>query len=490
MPTSSNRSLTGALRALAAAGLAALAGCATTDAQRAPAPASQGRPVTAAASITGFSAALRCMDGLLADYGARDISVIVEDFADPAQRTKANTRELLIAAVSDMTQRSRAIRLVASGKDWGNTVNYLAESAKRDSTAVVPQYALRGTLSQNDSGATSVLSVDLSMLSTQDMSVVPGIATRNSAVLTPGSHAELRKFGAAFSVPARDGQGEAVRAVVELAAIEIFGRLTRVPYWTCLGATAASESVSGEIQDWYDALAARPADIIKYYQAQMRLRRAYDGPIDGTVSPELKDAVARYREALGLSREPRLSLDFFSAYLNADHRQVVARLAPPASVAATAAGNARPATVAAAPVPLSLRIATANDARRFARGEAVQLKIQPSRDAHVYCFLQDEKRRIVRFFPNRFQHDSRVAQAEGLQLPGAMRFEITMNTRGVTETVACFATEREVLPLMPATVNAGDFEPLPIGSLEQLRSAFAKVADGVLAQESFQIQPK
>jgi hypothetical protein len=160
--------------------------------------------------------------------------------------------------------------------------------------------------------------------------------------------------------------------------------------------------------------------------------------------------------------------------------------APAAPVPAAAA---KPAA-AAAPGPLALRVATANDVRRFARGEAVQLTVRPNRDAHVYCFLQDENQRISRFFPNRFQKDSRVGAVQGVSLPGQMRFEIRMNPRGVQETVSCFATERDVLPDLPAGVAGGDFDPLPVGSLEQVRTLFVNATGGVLAQEYFHVQPK
>jgi hypothetical protein len=108
----------------------------------------------------------------------------------------------------------------------------------------------------------------------------------------------------------------------------------------------------------------------------------------------------------------------------------------------------------------------------------------------VYCFLQDEKRQVTRFFPNRWQRDSRVQPDAGLQLPGAMRFEIVMNPRGVQELVTCFATETDVLPALPPTLNAADFDPLPVASIDQVRTAFARAAGGALAQDSFEIRAK
>ena len=90
----------------------------------------------------------------------------------------------------------------------------------------------------------------------------------------------------------------------------------------------------------------------------------------------------------------------------------------------------------------------------------------------------------------RFLREARVAAAEGVRLPGAMRFEIRMNPRGVQETVSCFATERDVLAELPGGLGAADFDPLPVATLEQLRSGFVSVTGGTLGQEVFHVQPK
>ena len=471
MTTSATRSLA-QLGTLLAAGLLAAA-CAAPGG-----PAAGGVPAATAPATSSFGPALRCMDTLLLDHGVRDLSVIVEDLADPSQqKAQAGTKDMLVAAVSDMTQRSRAVRLVASNAEWGQTVAVMNQTQRREPYAVAPQFALRGTLRSLDGGRAT--SLDLMLLTTQDMSVVPGTATQNAVLLRNGN-AEFVKFGQTIAVPA-GGVAHAQRALAELAVVELFGRLAKVPYWGCLGAAADNPAVAAEIQDWYDAMAARPAEIVTYFQQQLRIRQVYDGPIDGTVSAGFKDAVVRTRDALGLSREPKLSLDLFKAYLGADIAGLQAKIRASTPVAASTAATA---------TPLTLQVATSADGRRLTRGEAVQLSIRPSRDAHVYCYLQDEKRQVTRFFPNRFQRDSRVQPATGLQLPGSMRFELTMNSRGVPETVACFATERDVLAELPAGVNGSDFQPLPAATLDQVRQAFVKVSGGALAHESLELRAR
>ncbi len=130
---------------------------------------------------------------------------------------------------------------------------------------------------------------------------------------------------------------------------------------------------------------------------------------------------------------------------------------------------------------------SADAAHRFKPGELIRLRIALSQDAHVYCYLQDETRRIVRFYPNRFVPDALVRADAPLDIPGAMRFELTANTLRVPETIACFASERDVAGSLPAAVFGDDITPLPATSLDEVRQAFASASGGGLAEGRFRI---
>jgi hypothetical protein len=208
-----------------------------------------------------------------------------------------------------------------------------------------------------------------------------------------------------------------------------------------------------------------------------------------------------------MSKESLLDEAFFKAYLAADHSKIprpaspsvfvappavpaTAATAAPAAPAAPAAAAAAPAPAGAAAGPVALTLSSVNRQTRFARGEVVNLLVQPTRDAHVYCYLQDETSKITRFYPNRFAKDSLVLASKPLSLPGQMRFQLVMNPRGVTETIACFATQHDVLADLPRGVVGVDFEPLPVSGFEQIRSAFAATTGGAVAQERFNVQAK
>jgi hypothetical protein len=193
-------------------------------------------------------------------------------------------------------------------------------------------------------------------------------------------------------------------------------------------------------------------------------------------------AVAHSPVAAAAAAQPRTAAE----------TSAVAALAPPAAVEP-------PSPVGAGIAPRSLAIvrldaqgrAEPGGGYRFKAGERIRLRVTPSQDAHVYCYMQDEARRVMRFYPNRFSPNARITAAAPLEIPGPMRFEIVANARQVPETIACFASERDVLADLPKAVVGTDFEKLPAASLEQVRSAFGRLPSAEPAAEArFEVQFK
>lgn len=479
-------------------------------------------------SITGFSAALRCMDNLFLDYGVRDVSVIVEDIVDQTKKVNAGSKDMLISAVSDMTKRSRAIKLVAYGQDSGNLIGFLNQTGRKSAYAVIPQYDIKGSITQFDenvirkqtdagigldsylnlgtarNAAASVVGMDLTILSSEDLAIVPGVTSRNSVILFKegkgiDGDATIKKFGINYnmSLSKAEGQSQALRNLVELASIELFGKLTKTPYWICLGSDAASEPVKEEVSDWFASMFANPTELISYFQQQMRVRGYYRGPLDGEVNGELKDAIAKYRAANSMSAEPKINLELFTAYLNTNHRQRVA-LAEPAAKPVPVVAKPQPTergvvlqpSAKTAPETLQLSVISSTAGRKPKAGEAISLTITPNQAAHVYCYVQDETQSIVRFFPNRFRKDTFVSPASPLRMPGDMRFQLVANSKGIKETVACFAADRDVGSELPRNLIGIDFEALPVRSIDEVRDAFSNVANRNFAEGYFYVETR
>lgn len=164
--------------------------------------------------------------------------------------------------------------------------------------------------------------------------------------------------------------------------------------------------------------------------------------------------------------------------------------ATPEPAASAALQPTQPPAQVETVVPRTLAIVPLGSDGHFKPGERIRLQVIASHDAHVYCYLQDETQRLVRFYPNRFRKSALVTAAAPLEIPGLMRFEILANTRHVTETIACFASERDLMDQLPSEVVGTDFAKLPVTSLDEVRSAFARAGADKLAEASFLVQFK
>jgi hypothetical protein len=377
-----------------AAALATLAACGSAPARSGVDVQKAINPITPPQrNVTDFSEALGCLDDLLLRFGVADITVLVEELQDKTQKLNAGTRDMMVSAVSDMTRRSRAIRLVTFGSDTNNAVNLQGQLEKRQPFAALPKYDIRGSITQFDEGVardqteaslpkislpatgTSValssnrsrqfgaIALDLSMINTVDLTLVPGVSSKNLVVLTRDTttnqaSATLQKIGIGFSFTygRTEGPAQALRAMVELATIELFGKLLRLPYWECLRIPADNPRVQKELDDWFFAM-SRNRELVGFFQEQLRNRGFYSGPSDQAASPDLDRAIAAFRSQVGIAPGTQIDRATFVALVlqRTGPAPAPAPSPAPAVVAASAPGTLPAPAGAVAPataVPL------------------------------------------------------------------------------------------------------------------------------------------
>jgi hypothetical protein len=460
-------------------------------------------------SITNFSESLRCMDNQMITFGVQDLSVLVEELKDETKKVNAGTRDMLISAVSDMTKRSRAVRLVVYGPDAGNLIGFLHQAERKTAYSALPRFDIKGSISQFDdnvakkdasagasiapyfnfgysrTGGATIMGVDLTMVNTEDLSVVPGVTARNAVLIQKqgtalDSEAQYHKFGINFTaaLARNEGNAQALRNLIELAVIELFGKLTKTPYWLCLGADPKSDPVRTEIADWYYTMTGDASEMIAYFQYQLSIRGFYVGPADGKGNAALAEAISRYRVALDLAPGSKIDREFFAAYLNGDHARIQAQNA----------GKAPAVAKVPPPAPISLAISSGRRESKFRPGEKVNFSVSVDRDAYVYCFMRDQANKVLRVYPNRYAKDPLVRTAQALEVPGKMKFTLHASEDGTSSTVACFAAPKDVLASLPLIMKTADFQALPGFSLAQVRTAFASVSGPQLGEASFEIQ--
>lgn len=538
------------IAAVTVAMAASLVGCAAPPSrQQDVAAASSSRiSTTPQRNVTNFTDGLRCMDETFLRYGTRDVSVIMEDLSDLTKKVSVGTRDMMISGISDMTRRSRAIQLITFGQDANNVVAFLANAKQRSPFGVVPQFNIRGSVSQLDEGVLrrqsdlglalepflsagtsksrqfNVLGFDVSMVQTSNLALLPGVSSKNIVVISKegdalDSQATISKIGINFSTSFQrtDGTAQALRNMVEMSAIELFGRLLKLPYWTCLGAGADNADVKREIEDWFIGM-ERGGELVPYFQEQLRNRGFFDGPIDGQISPGLRQAIAAYRRASGFSEVDFVDLAFFSDFLHRPFPPPPARpfvtdavplvqqaaislpSAPPAAAAAASPpsaaalvvagklGRSEPSATVPAGVPASTerRLTLIPIKERFAAGDTVGFHVIPSMSGYLYCYHQDATGTIRRIFPNRYTRDPRVTANRALSLPGRTPMELRAAAAG-NESVGCFTTANEIYSSLPAALRWGDFDPLKLQSFDEVAAVFTPITKGALARSEFKI---
>jgi hypothetical protein len=441
-------------------------------------------------NVTSFNDALRCMDQQFVRFGIRDVSLMLEDIPDKTSQIPAGTRDMMVSAISDMTKRSRAVKLVAFGGDNQNVIGFLANLQRQSQFGLVPQYDIRGAVSQFDSEVdkkdtkvgfsllglfslnassnkvVNVIGFDASVIQTADLTLLNGVTSKNAMVIVrdekggDGS-ATIQKVGITFntSFTRQDSQAQAVRNLIELATIELLGKLVKVPYWNCLGVPVDNPEVANEIEDWFFGF-RDSRDLAAFMQEQLRNRGFYEGAVDGRSNRALRDAIRAYGAGIGARSDGRIDLAYFRDFLLKD--------VPPAPDEPFAVADINPEKLG----KLSIELVTTQP-----RHDApLEIRVASTSEANLYCYTQNSDGKIQRFFPNRFARDPHIGADQPVTLPGRLPFRLRANATGEAHRIACLSASREIYNGLPPPLRWGDFQDIGFTSFEDIRQAFANAA--------------
>jgi hypothetical protein len=107
----------------------------------------------------------------------------------------------------------------------------------------------------------------------------------------------------------------------------------------------------------------------------------------------------------------------------------------------------------------------------YRRSEIYSIDVHLDRDAHLYCYLIDEARQVFQFFPAPASPTAMVRGGERIRLPGSMPFRLYASGIGAQETIACYATSREL-----GAAGAGDLSA--IRDLQALNARIRQLQGG------------
>ncbi len=523
-------------------------------------------------NITDFSKGLRCMDDLFLAFGAtpEDYPILIENIDDKTTKVNAGTRQMMISAISDMTKRSRAIKLVAFGADTGNLVMFLGESGNKGVYQDIPAFDIIGAISQLDDGlvkkqadvsgetagtwdgrnvgggggasqslGATVLALDLSILTSYNMAILPGAHTRNSVALYTGGQSQsydagINKTGVSFSISSnhKDPTAQGLRALVELSSIELVGKLAKLPYWQCLGMDPEHEEIRNEISDWYFQL--NQSNLLHTtLKVQLYLRGYYTGEINEEVTEDYLLAVLRYKQRLGLPLHATVDKAFYAAFLNATpttieprkmayiaktkhglyddvlelteqrNRQIrEAREAELESeVSTTRKAKSRPSKrsgkksrkknndelaeqVAQVHSSMQLHVSDAQRRDVYQVGDEIEMLISSNTSGFVNCYFQRGEE-FVKVFPNRFSTNGFIGGEGAIFMPDSTEYSFIAEQ--VQEELLCYLTKRPVTSDLPAEVAVEDFSTLQVSSQAELDQAYQRASNNRFTKATHQI---
>ncbi|MGB1539701.1 MAG: hypothetical protein ACPG80_01965, partial [Rickettsiales bacterium] len=289
-------------------------------------------------AITGFTPGLQCMDQMFLQYKVKPIRVTaapLPDYSESRGDASYGAREMLISAISSMSQHSGAIRFIAYDRSTPDIIA-LQSAHPRKQEFMVPDFFIRGAVTQIDSSPYSKqngyslsandidykevqggsisnsnsaslksVAVDLNMGLVNNFEVLPGILSSNSFTVEKRGDSDdyalnIWKLGSVYSINENRAEvlSSGLRALMEVGAIELFGKLYNLPYWECLGVLGADTEMEAKAAK--DYASKTPAGRIQWIgdelvrQEYLKEGTAYTRE-DGGISDAFRRALSHYR---------------------------------------------------------------------------------------------------------------------------------------------------------------------------------------------------
>ncbi|MCK5446041.1 MAG: hypothetical protein KAI73_10490 [Rhodospirillaceae bacterium] len=301
-------------------------------------------------ALTDFSEGLTCMGRVLSSDKVEPVYVALTEIPDRSESSGSagyGAKEMIVSAMSRLSQENGLVRLVAYDRTTP-TVVALHNSHPNKKNLRVPDFFIRGAITQIDSSPYSkqngssaslgtgimqrllgvgvsnsnsvtmksvTLDLNVGLISTYQ--ILPGVSSSNTlAVVKEGNSTELTisfdKIGGIYSVNENkaDALSGALRSLVEVGIIELFGKLYNADYSTCLAQLDRTNPLRMAAREKYDDLsdAGRLEYVLSHMRAKGYVRNKGAAIVDGAANIALRDSIAAYRVRNDLF--PSAAVDF------------------------------------------------------------------------------------------------------------------------------------------------------------------------------------
>ena len=306
-------------------------------------------------SSTFFTEGLACMDQMFIDKKVDTILVTssgIPDYSESRGSAGYGAKEMIMTALSNLSQKSGAIRYVAYDRSTPDIIA-LQSAHKNKAAFKAPDFFIRGAVTQIESSpyskqkgyslnlgsgissdlenggaansnslSLSSVSLDLNMGMVSSFQLLPGISASNSlSVAKKGSSSELilgfEKVGAIYSVNENSAQAlsTALRGLIEVGLIELFGKLYNVPYWECLSSIGANSPSYKEAIKLFQSQDRQKQ--IEFVANELRRQGLLSEGVtillnkDGSLTDPVREVIAKYRAIHNIFGSPVVDFILF-----------------------------------------------------------------------------------------------------------------------------------------------------------------------------------
>ncbi len=287
-------------------------------------------------TVTRFTAGLSCMDKMFIEKKVEPIyitSAPIPDYSESRGTAGYAAKDMLLSAISEMTKESAALRFVAFDRQMPDIVA-MQNSHPQKKNLRIPDFFIRGAVTQintapytlqrgssinlgqisseiqgaagsmSNSISLASVSLDLGLGLVSNYQLLPGIFSSNTfSIEKRGGSNELSislsKVGAIYS--GNENKAEALslalRALVEVGLIELFGKLYGIPYWDCLAKIGGnSASLSLAVEKYETSSKKERVEYVYAHLKELQLVKEDAALFDGEqLSDAFRSSVMRYR---------------------------------------------------------------------------------------------------------------------------------------------------------------------------------------------------
>jgi len=423
-------------------------------------------------TITNFTEALQCMDGLMARYRSREILVSLQP-VENMSGSVVGVEDMLMTSLSTMSSDSQLVKVVASNPmanpfyEHAVSQSFKApdvfirisapqfenqvHSANKSASVNIPALPLNTGWGDNDNA--SIISIDMNLGSIDTLQLLPGIFSRNSITVLRGAknaNLSMGNFGASQGGGAEGGN-----------------------YYGDMGGEYSDDGLASDDQMVYGGEGSDYGigKITKFgvdFQMKFSYREGDHTAIRTLIELGVIELIGKYAK-----------LPYWQC-LGSEAGQTPVMLPTAQSSLPTTTNTTRPFTLSLTPKGLGSVVS-------YEHGDSVQLTLSANQNAYAYCYYQQHSGEIYQVFPTPFTPANALFANQHVEVPGNPRLLIKVESPGPDEKIQCVAHRAADDIALPQRLTELSFEQLSDSTLDDVFQQHKAVNPNLVLSDTFVI---